>query len=251
MTKNQCSAGEKKRESMSVFVGRMKRHLIHLLLYCCRVFPVDKNKVLIMSYYGNGFSDNGKAIALELLKKNPGMDIVWSARKDAQKTIPQGIRFVEYCSAKYYWELATAGVWIDNCRKGREVLKRKNQYYIQTWHGAVALKRIEKDAQDSLSAGYIADAKNDSKMADLVLSGCGLFTKLCRSAFWYNGEILECGSPRLDVLFHQTEETQKNAREKLGIPEEKKVILYAPTFRADGNMDCYIQKYEKILAAIE
>ncbi len=236
---------------MSYLVERTKLHLLHLFMYICRIFPVDKSKIVIMSYYGKGFADNGRSIALELLKEDPKLDIVWAARKEARGSIPDGIRYVEYCSLRYYWELATAGIWIDNCRKGREILKRKDQYYIQTWHGMVALKRIEKDAQDSLNPGYIDSAKQDSKMADVILSGCGFFTKLCRKAFWYDGEILESGSPRLDVLFHQTEESMCAVRKKLGIPDGKKVVLYAPTFRADGSTDCYIRDYGQILAALE
>jgi CDP-glycerol glycerophosphotransferase len=151
----------------------------------------------------------------------------------------------------YYREMATAAVWVDNARKAADIVKRKDQYYIQTWHGMVALKQIEKDAQNSLSVGYLDDAKNDSKMADLILSGCGFFTKLCRRAFWYDGEILECGSPRLDVLFQLSEEKLRSVKAQLGIGEGKKVILYAPTFRANGNTGCYIQNYEQILSALK
>lgn len=232
-------------------LSRAKRCLVHGWMYFCRVFPVDRKKVLIMNYYGGGFGDNGKAIALKLHEIAPELKIIWPVKRQNHEKLPMFCKPVIFRSLKYYYEMATAAVWVDNARKDSEIVKRKNQYYIQTWHGMVALKRIEKDAQDSLSVGYLDDAKNDSKMADVILSGCGFFTKLCRSAFWYDGEILECGSPRLDVLFNQTEDTKKNVREKLGIPEGKKIILYAPTFRADGNMDCYIHNYEQILAATE
>ena len=236
---------------MSDLVNQIKLQIIRLFMLACRVFPVNRNKVVIMSYYGKGFSDNGKAIALSLLKKKPTMDIVWAARVEEKGTIPTNIRFVEYCSLKYYWEMATAGVWIDNCRKGIEIIKRKNQYYIQTWHGMVALKRIEKDVQDQLAEKYVMDAKWDSRMADIILSGCGFFTKLCRRAFWYDGEILECGSPRLDVLFQQSKEKLRSVKAQLGIDEEKKVLLYAPTFRANGDTSCYIQNYEQILNVLK
>lgn len=236
---------------MRGFIERIKLGMIHLLMRVFRLFPIDRKKVVIMSYYGKGFSDNGKAIAMKLRELDQAIDIVWVGNSDVRKTLPDDIRFVEYCSLKYYWEMATAGVWIDNCRKGREIVKRKKQYYIQTWHGMVALKRIEKDVEEHLSKGYVKDAKHDSQMADVMLSGCGFFSELCRSAFWYDGEILECGSPRLDVLFNQTEQAKAEVRKQLGIAQGKKVILYAPTFRADGNTDCYIQDYEQILAALE
>ncbi|MBR5280690.1 MAG: CDP-glycerol glycerophosphotransferase family protein [Clostridia bacterium] len=232
-------------------MARIKRFLIHFYMKLCRIFPVDRNKVVILSYYGRGFGDNGKGIALALLQKKPDMDVVWAAFEEHRTSIPAPIRFVPYCSLRYYWEMATAGVWIDNARKGIELCKRKDQFYIQTWHGMVALKRIEKDVEDQLSALYVRRAQYDSAMADLFLSGCTFFTDLCKRAFWYTGEILESGSPRLDVMFQQNEETIRKIKATLGIEAHKKVLLYAPTFRADGNTDCYIQDYQQILQTLE
>ena len=53
---------------------------------------------------------------------------------------------------------ATAGVWIDNCRKWGHLFKRPGQYYIQTWHG-FPLKRIEGDAVEALDPEYVETAK--------------------------------------------------------------------------------------------
>jgi len=228
-----------------------KRYLLRLYMLLCRIRPVDRKKAVIMSYYGGGFGDNGKAIALELHRQMPDVTIVWPLKPGSKEKLPNFCKSVEYRSLAYYRELATAAVWVDNARKDAEIIKRKNQFYIQTWHGMVALKQIEKDAEDSLSPSYLAGAKNDSKMADVILSGCGFFTKLCRRAFWYDGEILECGSPRLDVLFQQTTERRRLVREQLGIPEGKKILLYAPTFRATGETACYIRDFERILSALK
>ncbi|MBR5501068.1 MAG: CDP-glycerol glycerophosphotransferase family protein [Clostridia bacterium] len=229
----------------------LKKKLIHIFMYVCGIFPVNKNKVAILSYNGKGFGDNGKGIALALLRKKPDIDIVWVAVDREHCHLPDNIRFVQYCSLRYYWEMATAGAWIDNTRKGPEIIKRKQQYYVQTWHGMVALKRIEKDVEEQLSPIYVQRAQYDSSIADLFLSGCTFFTDLCKRAFWYTGEILESGSPRLDVMFQQNEETIRKVKATLGIEAHKKVLLYAPTFRADGNTDCYIQDYQQILRVLE
>lgn len=238
-------------DKIKYILSRVKRFLIHILMYALRVFPIDNKKVVIVSYYGGGFGDNGKGIALKLKEYDPEIKIVWAVTKNNKNKLPDFLSSVEYRSLKYYYEMATAKVWVDNARKGADVIKRKNQFYMQAWHGMVALKQIEKDAEKSLSRSYIDDAKNDSKMADVILSGCGFFTELVKRAFWYNGEILKCGSPRLDVLFNITEETKREVKNKLNIPENKKVILYAPTFRANGNLDCYIKDYEGILSALK
>lgn len=43
----------------------------------CRLLPVKKNKVVFSHFYGKGFGDSPKAIALALRDAAPGADIVW------------------------------------------------------------------------------------------------------------------------------------------------------------------------------
>jgi len=63
----------------------------------------------------------------------------------------------------------------------------------------------------------------------------GLFsTPIMRRAFQFEGEILESGYPRNDVLLsEETQELAKSVRERIGLPADKKVVLYAPTWRDD------------------
>ena len=222
------------------------------LMILARLGPLDRNKVMAESYYGGGFSDNGGAVAQKLLEKRPGLDLVWAARPENRDTVPAGVRYVEYRSPRYFWELATAAVWIDNARKrGREVAKRRGQYYVQCWHGTFPLKKVEGDAQDHLSRAYVRDAKWDAKATDLMLSGSDFFTGLCHRAFWYEGEVLACGTPRLDELFRITEDRIGAVRERLGVPAGRRLALYAPTFRADYRTDCYGLDFRAVLDALE
>ena len=233
------------------FKMKVKHFGIKLLMTAFRICPINRKKVVICSYFGKGYGDNGKAIAEALLKLDPTLDIVWGVKSQFKDSVPENIRTVEYNSVKYLWELATAAAWVDNSRKNAGITKRKKQFYVQTWHGTVALKRIEQDVQENLDEFYVAGAKNDSKMANVILSGCSFFTKLCKKAFWFDGEILECGSPRSDALFNTDFEKQQEVKASLGIPADKKVVLYAPTFRADGNLDCYNMDFEAVLDALE
>ena len=230
---------------------KVKHLVIKLMMTAFRVCPINRKKIVICSYFGKGYGDNGKALAEALLSLDPELDVVWGVKSQFADTLPENIRAVDYNSIKYLWELATAGAWIDNSRKNAGITKRKKQFYVQTWHGTVALKRIEQDVQENLDDFYVAGAKNDSKMANVILSGCRFFTELCKKAFWFDGEILECGSPRSDALFNTDSEKQLKVKASLGIPADKKVVLYAPTFRADGNLDCYNMDFEAVLDALE
>lgn len=220
---------------------------ISLVYYFFRMFPIQKNKVVIVNYYGKGFGDNGKAIAIELNKKSPNMDIVWLVNK-VDNTFPSWIRQVEYGSLSSVYELVTAKFWVDNARKRRYVRKRKQQYYIQTWHGSIALKKIEKDAEDKLPKVYLDSAKNDSKMANLLVSNGKWCTDMYRRAFWYNGEILECGSPRCDQLFKK-DQTFSPVHNYYGLSSNVRLLLYAPTFR-NVFTDCYNIDFNRLHDAL-
>src|SRR5690606_22095827 len=49
-------------------------------------------------------------------------------------------------------------------------------------------------------------------------------------AFMFSGKVLETGYPRNDILVKQSEEVKTKVKNYLGI-DNKKVVLFAPTFR--------------------
>lgn len=214
--------------------------------------PIKRNKIVVTSYYGGDYGDNAKYIIEELKRQNADVDVVWQLKDGLMEknNLPSGVRGVRYRSRQAVYELQTAGVWIDNARKtyGR---KRKGQLYIQTWHGGPGVKRIEKDVADELGKKYVKTAKRDSKMTDVILSNSDFMTNLYKNVFWYNGEILECGTPRNDILYNGSEEISKKVRDFYNLPQDKKIVLYAPTFRKDHRLDVYnidLERVNKTLA---
>ncbi len=197
--------------------------------------PIKNKKVVFSSYAGKQYSDNPRAISEKLHEMYPEVDIVW-LMNDSEKTkykLPYYIRVIENESLSAAYELYTAKVWVDNCRKPLFFKKRKGQKYIQTWHGT-PLKLIEADAGDKLGKRYRRYAKRDTKNMDLLISGNEHSTSIFKRAFEYKGEILESGTPRNDLLLRLSQEISLKVREKLGYTNEK-LILYAPTFRNDFN----------------
>ena len=210
--------------------------------------PVDKKKVVFCSYYGRGYSDNPKAIAEAMLAAKTDAKLVWLVKNEKEAaTLPEGIKACPYDSVRRIFELATARVWVDNCRK-YDRFKKKNQFYLQTWHG-FPLKRIEKDALESLAPDFEKGAIRDSEHTDLLLSNSAFETEVLRRCFWYDGEIAEYGSPRNDVFFHPDPEVSHKVHQMFGLPGEQKLVLYAPTFRADHSMDAYALDAQRLHAA--
>ena len=203
-----------------------------------KLSKVKQNRIVFCSYDGRGYSDSPKAICEVLRRSGEDLDLVWLCKDEAaEKSLPEGVRAVPYHGLKRLKALASAKVWVDNCRK-YEKIKKKNQFYMQTWHG-FALKRIEADAADSLPEDYVTSAKSDSSQIDVIVSGSGFMTKRYRESFWYDGPVLATGTPRNDVFFQDHAETHVKVCQALGLPPERKLALYAPTFRGDHSTDAY------------
>lgn len=231
---------------------RIHSELITLPFYVFRVFPIHKNKVVMVSFFGKGFCDNPKYIAEELLKQNEKYDLVWLVNDLNDKSFPEGIRLVKNNSLRATYEQVTAKVWIDNCRKPFWLRKRKNQFYIQTWHGDLPLKKIEKDVEDQLSKGdYVKNAKTDSKMADLMVAGTQWTADLYRKSFWYDGDIAVWGSPKSERLLEDSSDICKKVKDALDIPNDTHLAMFAPTFRNTNLNYEYFFDYEKIMEALE
>lgn len=213
--------------------------------------PIKENKILFQNQSGVGYGGNPKYIAEKLLEmdEDKRLDLVWAVSQ-YKESFPKRIRQVLYGSEEYYKELSTARVWIDNSRKGYSIRKRKGQFYIQAWHGAAPIKRVEADVCDKLPAFYIEGAKNDSKMADVFLSGSAFYSELYRKSFWYEGEILKFGLPRHDV-FWRAKESRSKIHDFYNIEKDVSIVLYAPTFRDYNNVSCYDLDINRTVCALE
>lgn len=196
-----------------------------------RVFPIKKNKIVCCSMKGKRYGDSPKYIADALMEQNSGYEIVWLMRDGYEVDFPTQIRRAKYNFFSCAYELATAKFWIDSNSKQLGTLKRRGQYYIQTWHGS-ALKKLYGDIPDKIDFFDRIIIKYNSKIQDVMLSDSRFITDMYRRAFWYRGEILECGSPRNDVFFHKKEECLQKVRDFFHLTGQK-TVLYAPTFRDD------------------
>lgn len=230
-------------------------NVISIFYYICRIFKIKTNKIFCQNFTsGKGIGDSPKYIALELLKdKEKKYDIVWAVKnKKAIKEVPNGIRLVKIYSIQYFYEMATAKVWISNTRFELFTRKRKGQFYIQTWHSPLRLKKIENDANEYLSDYYKKCMKNDSKMIDVILSGCEFSTEIYKRAFLYDGRILEIGTPRCDIFFDKEymDNIKLSIKEKYKL-DNKKIILYALTFRKHSSNYDHLMDFKVICPQIK
>lgn len=202
-----------------------------LWFYIFRIFPIKKKKIVFTCIEGTtGYSCNPKYIAEELIKRNEGYELVWLV-DDMTKKFPKEIRAVKNSLINRAYHLTTAKFWIDNSRKQLEVRKREGQIYIQTWHAKLGFKPTCLDRGASFSRIAYLVSKHDSEMIDYVLSNSDWYDKTLPTGMLYNGKILRTGSPRCDILVNGREEAHKKVRQEYHLPQDAKIIMYAPTFR--------------------
>lgn len=220
---------------------------LYILSYTTSLFfiftKIDNRKIFLFSFNGDKYACNQRYLTEYILKQKKYFTIVWVYKKECTKNvIPDSCIKVKKYSFSYFYHFYTSRFISTNMRiLCFDLLnKRKNQFYIQTWHSSARQKKIEKDAVNRLSKIYINDAKRDSKMIDLMISGCDFSTNIFKNSFWYNGDILKIGTMRNDVLFNCTIEKRNEIKIKYGINYHENMLLYAPTFRNDKNYDYHL-----------
>lgn len=187
------------------------------------VVKTDENLVLFVSFMGMGYNDSPKVI-FEYLKNHPDYSkyrCVWAFEKPEK--FPE-VDSVKIDTPEYFKTALKAKYWITNTNIERGLaFKKDDQVYLNTWHG-VALKHIGNDCPGRKDYNF-------NTVDHLVVSG-NHDEVVWKSAFnAKESTYLRCGMPRNEELWNVSNEKVQALRQKFDLPEDKKVILYAPTWR--------------------
>ncbi|PTJ79494.1 bifunctional glycosyltransferase/CDP-glycerol:glycerophosphate glycerophosphotransferase [Staphylococcus kloosii] len=201
---------------------------------------VDANTVIFESFGGKNYSDSPKYIYEYMQNHFPQLNYIWVFNKPKDNLIMGNAKKVKKGSAAYYEAYSKAKFWVTNARLPQYLNKKDNQEYIQTWHGT-PLKRLGNDMKvvrmpGTTTANYKKNFHNETMRWDHLVSPNRYSTEIFKSAFWMNEErVWEIGYPRNDVLVNRSndEDFKNRLRKDLNIPEGKKIIMYAPTWRDD------------------
>lgn len=194
-------------------------------------YPIKQNKVVFSAFEGDGgFSCNPRYIAEALHRIASKCEMVWLT-KDVSKSFPEYIQPVEYTTENIAYHLSTAKVWIDNYRKPFGTLKREGQLYIQTWHASLGFKAVGLYRGDSFPkiAGMVSEW--DSNLIDYIISNSDYCDRIYPKKLLYDGPTLKTGFPREDCLINDKDKLHIDIRNRLKLPFDTKLLMFAPTFR--------------------
>lgn len=201
-----------------------------------RKLPMKKNWVCFESFLGKQYADSCKYI-YEYLLRNYKNDykFIWIINDDSVK-IPGHPTRVHRFSLRYFYYMTRSKYWVNNMRQPKWYPKRKGNVFLETWHGT-PLKKLVFDMEDVYSASptYKKEVYSQSRKWDYLVSDNPFSTEVFQSCFMFPKEkILEYGYPRNDLMHHpRKDKIAARIRKKVGVPEGKKTILYAPTWRDD------------------
>lgn len=224
------------------FTKRTKERLNYQKYYY--KYKVNDKVVFFETFNGKNYGCSPKAIYEKMLTMEEFKDykFVWSFVNPRKHEIKKDKRLiiVKHDSKDYFKYLSISKYWIVNSIIEESVKKKKSQIYVQCWHGT-PLKRLRYDIEvDGSIMNTISEIRKrndiDAKRFDYFLSPSKFCTKVFTSAFNLKALgkkdiLIEEGYPRNDSLFHYTKKDISNLKKKFKIKENKKVILYAPTFR--------------------
>jgi CDP-glycerol glycerophosphotransferase len=202
------------------------------------VLPIHKDIIVFESNIGRNYTGNPRYIYEEMVSQ--GLDKKYDCYfilENVNTMVPGNAKKVKRMRFQYFYILARAKFIVADSRLPVFFIKRKGATYIQTWHGT-PLKKLALDMDDVSMAGesnidsYKKNFYENAKTWDYLISQNPFSTATFRRCFAFDKEVLEIGYPRNDILMnHNDQEYINELKKRFHLPLDKKIALYAPTWR--------------------
>lgn len=208
---------------MYYIIGSILLRIIGMFL------KTDEHIILFNSFGGKKYDDSPKAI-YEAMKKDGRFSnyrLIWAFQNPNELCLPNDLEYVRADTAQFFYYALKAKCWITNSSMERGLTFKKPQtLYLNTWHGT-PIKKMGTDVKNSAHA-FSAPLTT----VDVMLAQGQYEIDIFHRVFQIDREkFVKTGLPRNDVLVNYTPEMVCHIKQKLGLPMDKKIILYAPTFR--------------------
>lgn len=223
-------------------INKMMRNEKRLLEH----FSTLENKkwVFFESFHGKSYSGQPRYIYEKLLELgyDKYLDFIWSYTGDLE--LPGNPIITDRDSRNYENLLKDSQYWITNI--SFPILKENDEtVYLQTTHGT-PYKRMGEDIETNSKKINKGRVLVESDTWNYLLSPNDFSKDVFKRAFKYDGTIINKGYPANDIFYQNNEKKMEELRKSLNIPKDKKIILYAPTYR-DYEEDSEKQKMFNLL----
>lgn len=206
------------------------------------LFSVKENRVTLLSPHNASFNDSLGEIRKEL-EKAGGYSFNFISHADFSSPLKAALFFTK----KAYLLATSKYVFMNDNFMPLGYLKfRKEAVIVQLWHAEGAFKKFGLDIHQP-DAIRKREAAANRKLTYVVCSSESV-VPIYASAFGVDeSQVLPLGSPRADVLLNAENAAELRAEFEKQHPESKdrKIVLYAPTFRDDPESDAhFLEKFD-------
>ncbi|KAF1305054.1 bifunctional glycosyltransferase/CDP-glycerol:glycerophosphate glycerophosphotransferase [Candidatus Enterococcus willemsii] len=216
--------------------GPRRQEVVRRVFYpLWRKLPIKKNYCVLESFWGREFSDNPKAIYEYLRKERPDLHYIIPIQDTLVKIDfdPENTEVVKLNSWRYIYALARSKYFFNNVNFPNYYVKRQEAIEVQTMHGT-PLKRLGLDNPGEIPLHQIDNFIKKCQRWDYLTVPSDYVGEIAKSAYQFSNTLLNIGYPRNDSLFVYNTDIKEELLEKYQLPRDKKIILYAPTWRVKG-----------------
>lgn len=221
------------------FINRVFNYSVSTVLKIIGVFTPMEDKMVIFSGHSRKYNDSPRTLYEYMLahpEKYGQYKCVWALEDPEHVVVPGNPIKVKSDTFKYFKYTLKAKYWVTCVNIERSLhYKKKGCRYLNTWHGT-PFKHVGNDAgvrkdYDFSSMDYFCYASDFEK---------AIYKRAFRTR---EDAMIPSGLPRNDELYRVTSDEIMAIKERIGLPHDKKVILYAPTWRdsTDSGKTCAIK----------
>ncbi|KAA0921998.1 bifunctional glycosyltransferase/CDP-glycerol:glycerophosphate glycerophosphotransferase [Streptomyces apricus] len=196
--------------------------------------PLDENLAVFAAYWGRGYACNPAAIHRKARELAPHVRSVFLVKEKELAHMPEDVESVVIGSRRYWEVMARAKYTFNNVNFEHAVRKRPGTVHVQTHHGT-PLKRMGVDQIEyravAAATGSFGRLMRRVDRWDFSLSSNPHSTEVWSGAYPGAFAHLEYGYPRNDRFYSAAPGEVAAIRARLGVPEDRVALLYAPTYR--------------------
>ena len=205
-------------------------HTLSLVFRFIGLFVRTDDQLVLFTGLGKKYNDSPRAI-YEYMRRSGIADsyrCVWAVDSPDSYVI-EGAEIIRADTMKYFITALRARYWVAcvNIERGLH-FKKKRTVFLNTWHGAAInfmgnAVRGRRDF-DWRKTNFVCCSGDYEK--EILVRDCRALPE----------SLIETGLPRNDRLYRATDAERLEIRARLGLPEDKRVVLYAPTWRDSKDM---------------
>ena len=225
--------------------------LMQVLLFW---LPTKKNRVMFYAHERKGFTCNPKYVLLKLREQfGDKLELIWVSgyAESCQEIRDLGIPVIQANTKHHILAYLRARFYITNDNVPVWAIRRPGQKWLNTWHAPMNYKHIGYDYLAPLSSLGKHIFKMKNRQPDFYLSGSRFFTEDTSKSFRLDEKIfIPTGLPRNDVMFADRDAMKEKICKFYGIPMDKKLVIYAPTFRRGEKSNTYGMDFKQVCQAL-